>query len=602
MKQVNFKKIQLKNFLSIGHEPIVLDFKPGIHIITGENKDKDDVKNGCGKSSIIDSIFYAIFGSPLREVKLSKIPNWNTNKHCGVSLDFDVLENDVLSKYNIVRGMKPSILRFEKDGMDISNAITETKKIIQNQIINSSPTIFEQCVIMCFNNTKPFLSLPKNAKRRFIEGLFRMNVFSNMTDIVKSDIAKNRESQNIEIAKLNEIENNLKLYKKQKAEQKIKHQQHINDLKNNKDDITKKVKNIEKELEKKQEEIGSVKEADEIIRKANIEIKDAKHNISTINDIIYTMEVDMHTLQKEVKEIKALGNVCIKCKRPFSEEDIHKNEHDIKEKEDKIVQLKSEITKYKKDVDKFESVKENHEEIIKEQEEFKHNIEIQKEKSNNLQFRLLQYKKQIKQYEDELANIQEDQQNFDSIIDSTQERYNVVNANFNRCEADAKILKTAKFVVSDEGAKSHIIKKMLDVLNERVDYYLQRMDACCKCHFNEFLEETILNENGQECSYFNFSNGERRRIDLSMTFSFMDIRRYLTNISFNFLFLDELLDTSLCSKGVECVLEILKDRVADYNESIYIISHKTESIKHRTGEIIYLEKRNGITRRIDYAT
>jgi len=48
------------------------------------------------------------------------------------------------------------------------------------------------------------------------------------------------------------------------------------------------------------------------------------------------------------------------------------------------------------------------------------------------------------------------------------------------------------------------------------------------------------------------------------------------------------------------VLDILKERSEKYNECIFIISHRKESIKSATGDIIFLEKYNGITKRVKY--
>jgi ABC-type polysaccharide/polyol phosphate transport system ATPase subunit len=45
----------------------------------------------------------------------------------------------------------------------------------------------------------------------------------------------------------------------------------------------------------------------------------------------------------------------------------------------------------------------------------------------------------------------------------------------------------------------------------------------------------------------------------------------------------------------------LQEQVVEQNKAIYIISHKNEAIKYATGDIIYLEKENGITRRKEYA-
>jgi ABC-type Mn2+/Zn2+ transport system ATPase subunit len=62
---------------------------------------------------------------------------------------------------------------------------------------------------------------------------------------------------------------------------------------------------------------------------------------------------------------------------------------------------------------------------------------------------------------------------------------------------------------------------------------------------------------------------------------------------------DELLDTSLDEKGVELILNIIKERVEQHKESIYIISHRKESVKAATGDVIVLEKKNSITNRVD---
>ena len=148
--------------------------------------------------------------------------------------------------------------------------------------------------------------------------------------------------------------------------------------------------------------------------------------------------------------------------------------------------------------------------------------------------------------------------------------------------------------------------KILQLFNSKLAYYLDKMDANCICIFNEYFEEEIINEKGKICSYNNFSGAERKNIDLACLFAFMDIRHLQGNAVYNFSIYDELLDTNLDERGVDLVLNILRDRVEKYNECIMIISHRKESVKigthyKNTGNIIYLEKENGITRRVDFA-
>ena len=77
------------------------------------------------------------------------------------------------------------------------------------------------------------------------------------------------------------------------------------------------------------------------------------------------------------------------------------------------------------------------------------------------------------------------------------------------------------------------------------------------------------------------------------------MRRLQGDIAYNIVMFDELLDSSLDEKGVELVLNIIRERIDTYSESIYIISHRKESVKAATGDVVVLEKKNGITTRVD---
>ena len=131
-------------------------------------------------------------------------------------------------------------------------------------------------------------------------------------------------------------------------------------------------------------------------------------------------------------------------------------------------------------------------------------------------------------------------------------------------------------------------------------YYLRKLDSNSICIFNEYFEEEILNEKSKVCSYFNFSGAERKSIDLACLFTFSDIRRMQGGVSYNIAIYDELFDSSFDEKGIEIITEILQERVEELNECSIVISHRKESIKAATGDVIYLEKTNGITKRVDY--
>jgi DNA repair exonuclease SbcCD ATPase subunit len=162
------------------------------------------------------------------------------------------------------------------------------------------------------------------------------------------------------------------------------------------------------------------------------------------------------------------------------------------------------------------------------------------------------------------------------------------------------IIDYGKFIVSEEGVKAYIVKQILQLFNSRLAFYLKKMDANCICMFNEYFEEEIINDNNKLCSYYNFSDGERKNIDLACLFTFADARRMQGNVAYNVSFFDELYDSSLDAKGVELVNEILNDRVEQNKECVFVITHRPEAIKAISDntDMIYLQKENGITTRV----
>ena len=116
MRLVNFNKIIIKNFLSVGNDPVTVEFRPGMHIITGINKDKQERRNGVGKSTVADGIHFAIFGDTIRELKKDNISNNITSGTTHVELHFNIDKDE----YKIIRTLNPSKCFLYINGEDLS--------------------------------------------------------------------------------------------------------------------------------------------------------------------------------------------------------------------------------------------------------------------------------------------------------------------------------------------------------------------------------------------------------------------------------------------------------------------------------------------------
>ena len=598
MKNISFNKISIKNFLSVGNQPVVVDFKRGLHIITGLNKDKEDRRNGVGKSTIADAIYFAVFGETLRDLKKENIINNVNRKNCEVILDATIQHLETKEDIQIIRTLEPSKCYLFINGEDKTrDSITNTSAFIMSKF-NSTPEVFQNCVIMTINNTIPFMAKKKQEKRKFIEDIFNLSVFGEMLDLLKIDINEQKKVFDIEVVKHDEIAKSVISLEKQKENSSLERQRKKEKYLTRQENNTKEIKDISKrseafELPDVTQIKKDIEEQEENNKKIDKKIQEIRHSISEKSTLITQAD-------KRLTSVGTDRDVCPTCLRGIQDVD----RGHIKEEKKKI---KSEISSHEDAISdlqaqekQFTSVQLKVESKIQKLRDsagaYRHKL---KEKDDLVQ-RLDQLNRWQIELEQDLKEIEQDSNSFDTLIKDQQGRLNSVKEAIEVIKDKLNTLDVVKFVVSEEGVKSYIVKKILQLFNSKLAYYLKKMDANCICTFNEYFEEEIVDNKGKQCSYFNFSGAERKNIDLACLFTFMDIRRLQGDVSFNFSIYDELFDSSLDERGVELVIGILRERVDKYNECIMVISHRKESIKAATGDIIFLEKSNGITRRVDY--
>lgn len=606
MKKIEFLRLEVSNFLSIGNEPIIINFIPGLNIITGENKDKQDSKNGVGKSSIPDSIYFGLYGTTIRELKKDEIVNYNTKNTTQVILSFKITDENEENYYKIVETIRPAKLTLYRYKTlenlnsnivdeDLTQTTDNTKtKIIK--LIDTTPEMFLNNYICDLGSTIPFLAQKGVAKRKYIEGIFSLDILTKMASIIKTDYQTAFKQLDIEIAKNDNLKEQLKNYQQQQQNIKEKNQERINELRE-------RIEEYKNQIEELKKKIQIINEQD--LNNELNQIKTYKNNIQLIRDKIKNIDQKLlqynHEIQirnKQISDLSKIKGICVLCNRPWDDADIKSSEESINNLTEEINEFKSKIntlntakTTALNAIEKIENKIEDLELKIKQYNQILTNNKIYQNEINS------KYT-YIKQCEQDIINIENDKSDFQDIINNTINRINLSNDEISKLKDNIYVMDMAKFIISDEGVKSHIIKKLLTLLNDRMNFYLKHFDSNCVCIFNEYFEETMHNEKMQPVSYFNFSAGERKRIDLAMLFTFMDIRKMRSNITSNLLIFDELLDSSLDAIGIEKTINLLKERISKYNECIYIISHNIDAVKHATGEIIYLAKEKGCTKRI----
>ena len=224
--------------------------------------------------------------------------------------------------------MNPSKCTIFKNGNDKTrDTIINTNQYIET-ILSSSPEVFQNCVIMTLNNHIPFMAKNKIEKRKFIEKIFNLEVFSKMLNDLRSDQGEIKKDFDINITRLEESNGYLDVQKtqrdnfnndknKKKEGLSLSTNKHIEDL-NEAEDRLAQIKLLDvtpykdklKELEGKIESID--KEKDE-----------ANHSVISQKQIIKT----------NAEILKKLGteeDTCPVCLRPMEDHD-HKKVEEEKE-------------------------------------------------------------------------------------------------------------------------------------------------------------------------------------------------------------------------------------------------------------------------------
>lgn len=597
MKYVNIESVSIKNFLSVGDEPVVVQFNQGLNIITGHNKDKMDRRNGVGKSTVADSIYFAIFGSTLRELKKEHIVNNVNQLGCEVELKFNLNHDGVINRYKLIRKLSPTKCYLYKDDEDITrDTIQNTTQYVQ-ELLNTTPEVFQNCVIMTINNATPFMAKKKLEKRKFIEGIFNLQVFSNMLADARQEYNKVSKELDIECARYEEISNTLATQQEQKSDAEQDRSRSLDKLKKRLSACTSEIESLNKQrLEIKDIDIKSISSKIDQIDEL-VSLTDKSVQKVTTEEAKLEMQIEM--LTKKAKQIDTSHSECPTCLTKLDKSHVEFIEKEKLALKDEITHLKTRMNVYTKKVADAYTLKNTLRDKRKKQTAKLQSAQIEKHKNKNIQQQIEQLKTQELDIIDDIKSVEKTQNNFDKIIKETTKRLEHNQTIIDSIKKQLSTLEIIKFVVSEEGVKSYIVKKMLQLFNAKLSYYLKKMDSNCICVFNEYFEDEIIDEKGKPCSYFNFSGAERKNIDLACLFAFMDMRRLQGDVAFNFSMYDELFDSSLDERGVELVIEILKERIENHNECVMVISHRKESTKHATGEIIFLEKQNGITTRVE---
>ena len=208
---IKIKDLTVKNFMSVGNQTQAVNFgREQLTLVLGENLDQggDDTgsRNGTGKTTIINALSYALYGTALTNIKRNNLINKTNSKGMLVTLHFE--KNNI--DYRIERGRSPNVLKFyvdnqEQEMTDESQGDSRKTQEYINDLLDMSHDMFKHIVALN-TYTEPFLSMRVNDQRQIIEQLLGITILSEKADALKEQTRQSKDAITEETLKINAIQ------------------------------------------------------------------------------------------------------------------------------------------------------------------------------------------------------------------------------------------------------------------------------------------------------------------------------------------------------------------------------------------------------------
>lgn len=577
---IRIKNLTVKNFLSVGNATQAVNFdREDLTLVLGENLDLggNGSRNGTGKTTILNALSYALFGSAVSNIRKDNLINQTNGKHMLVSLDFEIDGTE----YKIERGRKPNVLRFfvnntEQKFEDTAQGDSRETQAYIEHLLGMSHDMFKH-VVALNTYTDPFLNLRTNDQRQIIEQLLGITLLSEKAALVKEQAKQTKDKYQSEEYRIKAV---------QEANKRV--QEQIESLKRRQSLWDK----------KKEEDIAQLTEAIENLSHVDIEAELQTHldlkewskkksTLATIESELTRLENDRKKtdsgIEKLVVEIEDIKNhKCYACGQEFHDEK-HKEVLSTKEK-----QLTEQSAH-------FEDVVTRIDELVTERSVLGELSEKPTVFYDSLDD-AYNHKGSLELLQQNLAGKVNDVNPYTEQI-SEMEKQAIQEVDYAHLNELNRLLEHQEFLLKlltnkDSFIRKKIIEQNLSYLNARLSHYLDKIGLPHTVVFQNDLS-VMITDLGRELDFDNLSRGERGRLIVSLSFAFRDVWESLFS-KINLLFVDELFDNGFDTMGVESAMSLLKKMSRESNKSIWLVSHRDE-LMSRCDNILQVVKENGFT-------
>lgn len=549
---MKINSIEFKNFASYGNQAQKIEFEDQaqLYLTLG--------KNGHGKTTIANSIIYALYGK-VEGVKLADLPN-RINKELWVKINLQCKHMNV----EIERGLMPNRFKVLINGVEFDKAGKKSvQEYLEDEIFGIPYHVFKNIIILSINDFKSFLTMNNHDKKQIIDRMFGFSVLNDMFKNVKEErkqIKMEIDSYDSELNQIMESISSVRLKLNNLVEESNKRDKE-------------KVEALKDELLDHGDNVKKLNEA-----RSHIDSK-----IEVINNEAGSMGIQQRDLEREnqylQKKIELYeSGFCGSCETKLDTDWHHK----------KGDEFKSQIESNNKNSGKLK------EEISKAEEK----VGDLRSKRKQVETRINNLRYSIKDIKDELIKIKEstqDENQFQHLkqiiaeFEKSEESKSGKREEIAQQDAFMTILEE---VLGDDGVKNLAVQTILPGLNANIAMMAQTMHLPFHIRFNDKFD-CIINHLGEDINPLTLSTGERKKADFIVIIAIIKILK-LRFPQLNLMFLDELL-SSVDQDGVYNVLKILNEVIKENGLNTFVINH-TELPHEIFDQKIQIHRENGFSK------
>lgn len=599
-------RVEIDNFLVIGHAEIDLDDQ-GVVLVLGDDQDggKSD-SNGVGKSSIFEAVCWCLYGQTYQGLKYDDIVSLTSPGGTRVTVYMKIgVDHIEVTRYRKHKKHQNKI-KVVINGKDKTPYRQQDADVYLKSIIPFSMKSFKHVAYFGQGMTERFLALGDTGKKKLLEELLDLEVFSDAEKLVRSKRKKLQSELDVLTGKRQALEEFLESSEAKIEELEKKQEDGLEDIEERSDALKTDFKTLQSEKEKIEKKIDAcqterigLRDIIDEERETRTELRDRERKLERS---LAEVEAERSHQERRIDQFKLLeGKVCPECEQEVDSEHLFGK---LSEMQERVVKLErrawnreSELVGCKMD--------------LKEQDAYvsalEQKLNVNFSEAQKLNDSLNEVAESIFDVKHEIKALKTHEEALRAPLETLQEAVAESESKLDKlAQEEAEIASELPYLdywergFSTTGIRSMLLDDVIDYLNARMAYHSNvisdgeiavSLSPHTSLKSGDLREKMSVVASTGGAGYKAASGGQKRRMDLAIHFALSDLACTVTGHKLNLLVCDEVFDC-IDSTGVEAVMEVLEEKAK--SASVFVISHN-DALKSLVDNVMLVTRNSGVS-------